>query len=94
MPHWALCLVVISKSRCILAVMRQSLWGVSDSQTDSFSGIKYLDLNNYTVWMNFRLLTLQVTFIYLFAIPTIHQIITKKCFEKNGCQRMTQVKFS
>ena len=32
--------------------------------------------------MNFRPLTIQVAFIYLFAIPSIRQIITRACFEK------------
>ena len=36
----------------------------------------------HTVWMNFRPLTIQVTFIYLFAVPIINQIITRRCFEK------------
>ena len=77
-----------------LVLMLRSLWGVSDSQADSFSGIKYLDLDILHVLMKFSSLTIQVAFIYLFAIPSIPQIITKRCFEKNGCLRMTEVIFS
>ena len=36
----------------------------------------------HSVWMNFCPLTIPVAFIYLFAIPTISQIITRKCSEK------------
>ena len=34
------------------------------------------------VWMNFLPLTIQVPFIYLFAIPSLPKIITRTCFEK------------
>ena len=45
-----------------------------------------------SVWMNFRPLTIQMTFIYLFAIPSILQLITRTRFGKrNGCPRILLV---
>ena len=37
---------------------------------------------NDTVWMNYRRLKIQVNFIYLFAVPSIPQIVIRTCFEK------------
>ena len=36
----------------------------------------------HTVWMNFRPLTIQATFIYLFAVTSIPQITTRTRFEQ------------